>query len=313
MLNEENVSPEALEEVAEEVSEEIAEEEETASVEICTEDPVMEQSEEVRAIRRHNEAVAYLRNQDCAMLTTLKKHLGENIRLNNILGGINREIARLKNLLKTPKKKLKIWLLVIGIIVALGGLTNEDFAWLIIVGIGIIAIPIVLKVLADKKWKAFIADVNAKIAVQEENARKAKQDIDEYWNNHARPYILSITPDRFPSDRVVEYDTVCGMLRLMENLYADTVKEAVNLYDERRFQKMMNSSLQTTARSAVRSAEAAERSAIANESTAASAAVMAASSVATAASSASVAHSASRIADASERSSDAMRDIANKY
>ncbi len=313
MLNEENVSTEVLEEAAEEAFEEIAEEEETAPVEICPEDPVMEQNEEVIAIRRHNEAVAYLRNQDCAMLTTLKKHLGENIRLNNILGGINREISRLKNLLKTPKKKLKIWLLIIGIIVAIIGFTNEDAVLLGIIGIGVIAIPIVLKVLADKKWKAFIADINAKIAVQEEKARKAKQDIDEYWQNHARPYILTIIPDRFPTDRVVEYDTVCGVLHLMENLYADTVKEAVNLYDERRFQKMMNSSLQTTARSAVRTAEAAERSAIANESTATSAAAMAASAAVTAASSASVAHSASRIANASERSSDAMRDIANKF
>lgn len=299
--------------------------EETMSV-IDTTDPIMEKKEGVALMRRHNEAVAYLRHQDCAMLTTLRDHLGENIRLHNVLRKIKDEIARLKNLLKTPKPKFKIGLVFLGIIIAIVGmmLGSDRNAGLyygaLVVGIALIILAIVLKVTGNKKWQAFIDDVNVQITIQEEKAVNAQNDIDDYWQNNALPYITSIVPDRFPVAHVLDYNTVCGMLYVMDNLRADTVKEAINLYDELCFRsnmrasfKSMESSLYETARNSARYAAAAERSAEANERAAASAALTAASAASMAASASSVASSVSRAASASVDASNALRDAANRY
>jgi hypothetical protein len=116
MLNEENVVQATEEEVT--VQEEAVATEEVAPVEetAVAEETVFEEvSEDIAVIQRHNEAVAYLRRKDCEMLTTLRDHLGENIRLHNILARINAEIDRLKALLKTPKPKTKVFLIIFAI------------------------------------------------------------------------------------------------------------------------------------------------------------------------------------------------------
>ena len=326
MLNEENAVQATEEEVT--VQEEAVAAEEVAPVEetAVAEETVFEEvSEDVAVIQRHNEAVAYLRRKDCEMLTTLRDHLGENIRLHNILARINAEIDRLKALLKTPKPKTKVLLIIFGIIIAVGGMLlcsdrlPAGFYASLGVGAALIILAIVLKVLGNKKWAAFIAETEAKIAIEEQNAAVAQKNIDDYWRDHAAPYIMSIIPDRFPKDHVLEYDIVCGMLRLMENLRADTVKEAINLYDERCFRlgmrasfRNMESSLYDAARSAERTAKAAERSAAANESAAASAALTAASAASMAASAARAARASERASDASIDASRAIRDRANR-
>ena len=300
---------------------------------VDTRDPIMERKECVAAVRNHNEAVAYLRKQDCAMLTTLRDHLGENIRLHNVLARINDEIARLKNLLKTPKPKFKIALVLVGIVVAIAGMmlssdkSKAGYYGSLAIGVALIILAIVLKVLGDKKWKKFIEDVQAKITIQKEKAANAQKDIDDYWENHALPYIASIIPDRFPVAHVLDYNTVCGMLYVMDNLRADTIKEAINLYDELCFRssmrasfKSMESSLYETARNSARYAAAAERSAEANERAAASAALTAASAASIASSASRMASSTSamasdvsRAASASVDASNAVRDAANRY
>lgn len=281
---------------------------------------------DVEVIQCRNEAVAYLRRKDCEMLTTLRDHLAENIRLNRILDGIRAEIERLKNLLLTPKPKTKVALIIIGAIIAIGGMllfSGDDskplFFGSLAIGAIFVILAIVLKVLANKKWEEFIAGINEQIAKEELNAAEAQKNIDDYWRDHAEPFIKSIIPDRFPKDHVLEYETVCGMLRLMENLRADTVKEAINLYDESCFRanmraafKSMESSLYSAARSAERTARASERSAAANESAAASAAVTAASAVSMAESARRAARASERASAASVDASRAIRDRANR-
>ena len=286
----------------------------------------MEKRESVIAIKEHNAAVNYLRKEDCKMIATLRDHLGENIRLHNVLDNIKAEIARLKKLLNTPKPKFKFVLVIVAIVVAIGGMmlgsdrSKALFYGALLAGVGLIALAIVLKVRGDKKWQKFIDETKAAIKVQEENAEKAQKDIDDYWNDHALPFITSIIPDRFPIAHVLDYNTVCGMLYVMDNLRADTIKEAINLYDELCFRsrmqasfKSMESSLYETARNSARYAAAAERSAEANERAAASAALTAASAASIAASASRAANACVRASNASIDASNAVRDAANRY
>ncbi len=321
---------EQAEEQAEE-TEEQAEEAENESLAVCEakeEAVVLCDNPQVALIEERNEAVAVLRKRDCTMLTELRDHLGENIRLHSILDGINREIARLRELMKTPKPKIKTAMLVIGIILTLAGggafaalgsrgeAISGNITGILggIIGLGVlfITLTIVLKVLGNKKWRAYMEELNRLLDIEKEKAEKAQRDIDNYWANSALPYISSIIPDRFPIAHVLDYNTVCGMLYIMENLRADTVKEAINLYDELSHRarveasfSSMEASLYETARNSARYAAAAERSAEANERAAASAAL-------TAASAASIASSAQRAASASEEASRAIQDSVNK-
>ena len=315
MFNEENQVAETEEIIKEEA--EVQEEAARAAEEELIKGAIREN---VEAIQIRNEAVGYLRRKDCKMLTTLKEHLGENIRLNKILDDIKAEIRRLQALLNTPKPKLKVFLIILGVIIAGGGmlLFSDDhqksyFYAALVVGAALVILAIVLKVLGDKKWEEYILSIKEQIVVEENKAAEAKKNIDDYWKGYAEPFISSIVPHKFPKNYVLKYETVCGMLDLMENLRADTVKEAINLYDEICFRsgmrssfKHMETSLNVAAESAERSASAAERSASANE-------VAAASAVSMAASAARAAKASERASRASVEASRAVRDRANRY
>ena len=268
----------------------------------------MENDEEVVAIRKKNAAAAYLRKQDCQMLTILKALLGENIRLNGILYDINAEIVRLNKILKTPKPKFKVGLFLLGLLVGAAFYFVLNNVTLAMIGAVIAAIPIIIKIVRKKKWKKLMEETNAALRVQEEKAAQQRKQIEEHWMEQVVPYIVEITPDRFPAAYVCDYGAVCTMLFGMENLIADTIKEAVAYLEETQFRtnmvmatEDMKASLRSTARSAARSAAAAERSAIANERAAASAAVTAASSV-------SMAYSAARAAKAAESVAKVFQD-----
>ena len=271
--------------------------------------PEMEARVEVASIRKQNEAVAYLRKQDCKMLATLKRLLGEDIRLNGILDGINAEIAGLNEVLKTRKPRFKLLLFIIGLAIGAGLYMILDTPLVLLVGLGISAIAVIKKIVGNKKWKALMEATNAALREKEEEAARAKQEIEDHWNNQVAPFITLITQERFPSAYARNYEAVCCMLHIMENMMADTIKEATNLYEEMAFRARMNAAFQNmeismrdTARSAARSAEAAERSAAANESAAASAAITAASSVSMAKSAEKSAKAAQTAAKVVERS-----------
>lgn len=84
--------------------------------------PVAENNEQVSKIVEERNAVAYLRAEDCGMLSKLKEYLGENLRLYGILNEINARIAKLRKLMKTPAPQIKIPLLIAGIVLMLIGL-----------------------------------------------------------------------------------------------------------------------------------------------------------------------------------------------
>ena len=219
MSNEENSMsvPVSQEETAVSEPETVAAEPETVEV-----DPAMESDETVVAIRHQNEAVAYLRNQDCAMLRILRDHLGENLRLHGILNEINAEIKRLNKLAKTPKPKIKIGLIILGILIGGGGLLvsligiiafallgqQDATIWTIpailsvLIGIIPIIIAIVLKVVGNNKWKKEMETIKAKLEVETQKAEEAQKAIDEYWDNHALPYILTIVLTIFRSSGI---------------------------------------------------------------------------------------------------------------
>ena len=324
MENENQVLDPVAPETVEETAQEVAEDKDAIKV------PEVEEivlSPLAEAIVEEREAQAQLRKRDCNMLAILKAHLAENIRLNGILDNINRNIARLKALLNTPKPKMKVGLLLLGLVIILGGavvyllkIVDESiFGAAAGVGFVLVLSAIITKLIGNSKWKKFIAGVNAELEVEREKARIAQEKIDKHWAEAVVPYAESITPDKFPSADVYNYHAVCTMLDLMSNLRADSIKEAAVLYDEVCFRSRMDSafnsmerSLQETARQAARSAAAAERSASANESAAASAAVMAASSVSMAASAEKAARASVKASNASIEASNAVKSAADR-
>ena len=262
------------------------------------------------------------------MLTRLKEVLAENIRLHGILSEIKAKIADIKRKLKTPQPKIKTALLVPGIVLAFLGIVFIAMSgarqsggqglpiFLIITGVILIALAIVFKVLDVKKWKAYLADLEVQLAKAEAEAAAAQNDIDEYWENEAKPYIVTLIPDRVPQAYVLNYCAISDMLWLMENLRADTVKEAANLYDELLFRasmKNISEKVDDIAKAAKRSAIANEEAARAAKATAASAAAMSASMASIAASEASIAQSEARRAAASESAARSIADMSYRY
>jgi len=280
------------------------------------------------AIVQERAAKTVLRKEDCKMLARLKAILGENIRLHGILSDINAKIADIKRKLKTPKPKIKTGLLVPGIILLLLGLlfilmsgANQSVGSaipLILIGVGaiLVILAIIFKILDVKKWKAYIADLEVQLAKAEAEAAAAQNAIDEYWKNEAKPYIATLIPDRVPQVYVLNYCAISDMLWLMENLRADTVKEAANLYDELLFRASMKSisaKVDDIARDTRRSAIANEEAARAAQATAVSAAAMSASMASIAASEASIAQSEARRAAASESAARSISDMSYRY
>lgn len=268
---------------------------------------VTESNPQVRSIVEERNAIAYLREKDCSMLAQLQGYLKENIRLHGILNDIQAEIARLKKLLRTPAPKIKklpliggIIFMLIGIILVVQGndhgsgsaVSTLSYAMLA-VGVILIIVAIVLKVNAVKKWKLFIEETQAKLKQAEHEAEIAQQHINEHWENFVAPFVNEIVPARFPEAYVYNYNAVSDMLWYMTVMRADTIKEAINLYEECLHRRRVENALNSTARSAARTAVAQEKAAYAAEVSAASTAAMAASM-------ASMAHSAERQAAASE-------------
>ena len=269
---------------------------------------VAENNPQVRSIIEERNAIAYLREKDCSMLAQLQGYLKENIRLHGVLRDIQAEIARLKNLLRTPEPGIKklpliggIIFMLLGIVLIAQGIGQEgqssaistlSYAALTI-GVILIVVAIVLKVNAVKKWKLFLEETQAKLRQAEHEAEVAQQHINEHWENFVVPYVNDIVPARFPEAYVYNYNAVSDMLWYMTVMRADTIKEAINLYEECLHRQRVENALNATARSAARTAAAQEKAANAAEVSAASAAAMAASM-------ASMAYSAQRQAAASE-------------
>ena len=72
----------------------------------------------VENLLEERKAVDYLRRCDCKMLSELKEHLGENLRLQGILNDINLKNTNLNTELNRPVPKMKVLFLVFGVFFA---------------------------------------------------------------------------------------------------------------------------------------------------------------------------------------------------
>lgn len=283
---------------------------------VVSNDEMMESRPEVIQIRQHNEALTYIRKQNCQMLAKLKGLLGENIRLNGILNGINAEIARLKNVVATPKPKFQLRdtlpsLIILSICMLLYLFTKS--AAIALIGLAIaVVVPVVRMVMANQKWKKLVENAKKALAEEESKAARVKKQIDDNWQTQVAPYISEIVPDHFPAVYAQNHEMVSAMLDAMENLRANTITEAINLCEEMMFRAgvqasllRMESSLRDAARSAARSAAAAEASA-------ARMAAIESNTASMAASASRVASAAESAASAQEEAARAVRDRANR-
>ena len=137
-------------------------------------------------------------------------------------------------------------------------------------------------------------------------------------NHKGLTMVEVLVPDRFPWAYATNANAIEIMRDMMVNLRADTIKEAINLYEEFAFrvrlENMVGSVVSNTASAAVsaaRSAAANERSAAANERAATAQQATAAAAAASAAAMASMARSAKRTAAANERAASAVERAAD--
>ena len=191
------------------------------------------------------------------------------------------------------------------------------FLGLITLGIGWI-VALILHFVKKAQWKRY----KAELAVRRDEAQAildaALLATQEYYKQQLEAYINTLVPDRFPWAYATNANAIEIMRDMMVNLRADTIKEAINLYEEFAFrvrlENMVGSVVSNTASAAVsaaRSAAANERSAAANERAATAQQATAAAAAASAAAMASMARSAKRTAAANERAASAVERAAD--
>lgn len=259
---------------------------------------VPEGNPEVQAELKHREAVNYLRKRDCEMLSELKGHHENNIKLWNIFSEIQGIIADLGNKLKTPKPKINKRMLIISLILSVVGI-GVAIVMLPVIVLAVVGIVMLIITLSKNKkattlWQGMIDSTKAELAVQEKNADNARKNAEEHWENVVMAYIKEKTTGRFPEKYATDYNAVCFVLHVLINMRADNIKEGINLYEDMLFRNEEIAILTESVRYAARTAVASERSARANEEAAMHAAETAAAAAATAAATAATAATLAR-------------------
>lgn len=231
----------------------------------------------VQSLLEQREATAYLRKRDCEMLSTLKGHLAEHNRLNDVLNQINQKISQLQQTMRTPKPRIGLGALVWGIILLVLGVAGFvayfvlnglllDFIMTIILiaacvfavnGVACVISAIVKLAVATKKWKSLIAMTIAQLETEQRNASTAQDEIKKHWDETVQAYLNEVTTERFPLAYAKNYAAVSEMLDLMNNLRADTIKEAINLYEENCYRAQMGAAFGNIASTMALSAEVA--------------------------------------------------------
>ena len=249
------------------------------------------------------------------------KYLYEDRKLRGIVQSVRQRIADLEEKLKTPVPRMKVALillsalLIVGGVVAMGLTQKKFFLLLTAVGAVILALTIVKAHNGKAKWQAFLASCQEQLNTAKEDLAKAEADVAKYREQVLNPYLALIVPDRFPAVYSMNIEAVEVMLAMLVNLRGDTMKEAINLYEEAAFRTATGNMMANMQSSLASSARSAARSAAANEAAAVSAAATAASAAATAASTASIAKSQRSMARSAERSAaaneSAARSISN--
>ncbi len=260
---------------------------------------VLANNPEVQAEIKHREAVHYLRQRDCSMLSELKNKLEENIKLQEKLNAIKMQIAELQKNLRTPQPKINKKMLMIGLLLLVVGIVLFAFIPFLvvaaIVGAVLTIIALVKNAKAKKSWKDMMDQTRVRISEEEKNAQAAQANIDNHWKTVVMAYINESLVGRFPVEYAVNYNAVCYILYMITNMRADNIKEAINLYEDILFRNQAIATLTESVRYAARTAVASERSARANEATAKHTADTAAAAAATAAAAAATAANTARI------------------
>lgn len=252
----------------------------------------------------------------CTILQRLLKYLYEDRRLRGIAESIRQKIADLEQKLRTPAPKLKVALIMISALMMVAGVVvfgvsqKKFFLLFTLVGVGILALTIVRTQKRKTAWRAFLASCQEQLNIAKEDLAKAEADVAEYRERVLNPYLALIVPDRFPAVYSMNIEAVEVMLAMLVNLRGNTMKEAINLYEEAVFRTATRNMMVNMQNSLASTARSAARSAIANEAAAVSAAATAASAAATAASAASIAKSQQSMARSAERSAAANESAA---
>ena len=194
------------------------------------------------------------------------------------------EIERLDRELgkERPKRFKPLWLfIIIGIITMFIGLI----------------VMFVINMIDKKKWEERCARLRA----QKEAAKKAYDaayaDLNKYDAEVFQPKIAKYVPDSFALYYARNSFAIQYMLDMLKNLRADTIREAINVYEDAMHHARVEKALASVANLSVEIAKNTARSAAANEVAAKAAVATAANTAAIAASSAATAYHTAVTAD----------------
>ena len=128
------------------------------------------------------------------------------------------EILRLDGEIAKPRpRKIKTWLLI--------------FLSVITLGIYLIVF-LILDNIDKKKWKKSIETLKTEREKAEKIYEEACAEIAAYDEDTFKPYIESLLPDRFTEKYIRDSYAIAYILDLLKNLCADTIREAILLFEE---------------------------------------------------------------------------------
>ena len=190
------------------------------------------------------------------------------------------DVANLKRKIAQPKpprfKKRQIPLILIL------GILTFGIAFLIC---------LIMVLIHNKKWKKYIAELQAQLVVAQQAYADACAARDKYDAEVLTPYLEALDKDRFPIAYARWSYAIAYMRDLLINLRAYTMCEAINLFEECMHRARLENALDTVigtqnaiVTNTARTAFASERAAAAQEATAVAAAATAAATASIAAS-----------------------------
>lgn len=247
-------------------------------------------------MENQNEVVS-VRHENMNMLAILLEKVKEYDGMVAAARKKKADIDEVDRQLAIPQKKIPLVWKIIGIIVIVIG-------W----------ITLLVKWLRNRKEyklrQAELSELRQRLQAEyEDMCAKIKQ----YETDVLNPSIAEYVPDRFPMRYAHSAYAIEFMLNLMTDLRADTIKEAINLYEQEMHCARIEKALRGIFEGTWATVQNTARAALAQEATARNTAVMAAASTATAvntaataAHTASMAGSLADIADAERQAADAI-------
>lgn len=228
--------------------------------------------------------VIWDRKQNMKMLSTLLEKVQE---YNQMAGEVRKKEAEIESVnrkLAIPQKKIPLITKILAIVLC----------WTILVPVCAIVMYVKNKKDYQKNQQSLKATLEKLQAEYEELCAQLKKYETEVLNPSVEEYV----PEHFSKKYAYNASALSFMLDLMTDLRADTIKEAINMYEaELRVNEVINS-LHCISEYTRSTAQSSARTAASTEAAAASAAATAAAATATAAAMADVARSQRKAANA---------------